>query len=157
MDDDPASDDLFRRYHRDIHRYLSRMSGRREVADDLSQEVFVRALHAFGNGHGATGHERGWMFSIARSVLADYRRQHAHEDCQVTPAREPSADGGQQLVVELSQSLGRLSDENREVFLLKEVAGLSYEEIAVACDCTADSVRARLYRTRAALRAMLTL
>ena len=73
--DHPVSDELFGRYHRDIHRYLSRMSGQSEVADDLSQEVFLRALHASGNGHGATGHERGWMFSIARSVLADYRRQ----------------------------------------------------------------------------------
>ena len=153
----PAPDDLFGRYHRDIHRYLSRMSGQSEVADDLSQEVFLRALQASGNGHGATGHERGWMFSIARSVLADYRRQAGRRVPGSSLAPEPFRDGGQHLVVALAQLLGRLPDEDREVFLLKEVGGLTYQEIAAVCDCTTDSVRSRLYRTRAALRAMLTL
>jgi RNA polymerase sigma-70 factor (ECF subfamily) len=153
----PAPDDLFGRYHRDIHRYLARMCGRRDVADDLSQEVFLRAINAARNGHGAVGHERGWIFAIARSVLVDHHRREGHQAPGGDPAAEPVQDGDQHLVLELAQSLGRLSEPDREVFLLKEVGGLSYQEIAALCECTVDGVRARLYRTCAALRAMLSL
>jgi RNA polymerase sigma-70 factor (ECF subfamily) len=53
------------------------------------------------------------------------------------------------------QALAALPDVDREVFLLRESVGLSYEEIAGACDLTVDAVRSRLYRARLALREAL--
>ena len=59
------------------------------------------------------------------------------------------ADGVRRMV-------GSLETDDREVFLLKEVAGLSYAEIASACGLTPDAVRSRLHRTRLTLRKQLT-
>jgi RNA polymerase sigma-70 factor (ECF subfamily) len=148
--------DVFARHHHDIYRYLVRMTGRRDVADDLVQDVFLRVVRALGNGD-AVGHERGWIFSIARSVLVDRQRGRQRQVTVVEDATEPSQDGTQALAFSLAQSLAHLADTDREVFLLKEVGGLSYQEIADACDCTVEAVRSRLHRTRSALRAMLSI
>ncbi len=154
---DPA--DVFARHYHDVYRYLVRMTGRPDVADDLAQEVFLHVVRAARNG-GPIGHERGWIFSIARNLLVDRYREGARQlptADNVHPAPEPAREGTQALAFGLAQSLGRLADEDREVFLLKEVGGLSYQEIAEACGCSVESVRARLHRARAALRALLSL
>ncbi len=148
--------DLFARHHRDVYRFLARMTGRRDAADDMVQDVFVRVVRALGNG-GPVGHERGWIFSIARSVLADGHRKQQRQIATVDASREPAVEGTQALAFGLTQSLSKLADADREVFLLKEVAGLSYEDIAGVCNCTVEAVRSRLHRTRTALREMLSL
>jgi RNA polymerase sigma-70 factor (ECF subfamily) len=151
---DPAG--IFARHHQDVYRYLVRMTGRRDVADDLSQEVFLRVVRALANG-GPVSHERGWIFSIARNLLADHHRRADVQGPLVENAPDPAQDGTQALAFDLARSFARLAEPDRDVFLLKEVGGLSYEEIAEVCDCTVEGVRARLRRTRVALRAMLTL
>ena len=151
---DPA--DLFARHRHDVYRYLVRMTGRRDDADDLAQDVFLRVVRAGANG-GPVGHERGWIFAIARNVLADRYRDRQRDITLVENAPEPTREGTQTLAFGLTQSLARLSPADREVFLLKEVGGLSYREIGEVCGCSVEAVRARLHRTRATLRAMLSL
>jgi len=148
--------DVFARHHQDVYRYLVRMTGRRDVADDLAQDVFLRVVRALANG-GPVGHERGWIFSIARNLLADRHRDRQRQVPVADEAAEPAREGTQALAFGLTQSLARLADGDREVFLLKEVGGLSYQEIADMCGCSVDAVRARLRRTRVALRSMLSL
>jgi RNA polymerase sigma-70 factor (ECF subfamily) len=55
----------------------------------------------------------------------------------------------------MSQALGQLAPLDRDVFLLRETAGLSYDEIAAACEVTPDAVRSRLHRARQHLRQLL--
>ena len=148
--------DIFARHHDDVYRYLVRMTGHRDVADDLSQEVFLRVVRALANG-GRVGHERGWIFAIARNLVADRHRRGENHMRPAENAPESAQDGTQALAFDLAQSFARLAEADRDVFLLKEVGGLSYEEIAEVCDCTVEGVRARLRRTRVALRAMLSL
>ncbi len=151
----PTAADLFARHHRDIHRYLARMTGRRDVADDLSQEVFLRVVRALRNG-GPIGHERGWIFSIAHRLVIDrYRaadRQPVMADALVEAAQAPTPG----LALDVGRAIARLAQGDREVFLLREIGGLSYEEIGAMCDSTLEAVRSRLHRARAALRAMLS-
>ncbi len=151
-----AAADIFARHHDDVYRYLVRMTGHKDVADDLSQEVFLRVVRAIANG-GPVGHERGWIFTIARNLVADRYRRGEHKAGFFHNSPEPMQEGTQTLAFDLAQSFARLADADREVFLLREVGGLNYEEIAEACGCTVDAVRARLRRTRVALRAMLSL
>jgi RNA polymerase sigma-70 factor (ECF subfamily) len=148
---------LFARHHRDVYRFLARMTGRRDLADDLSQEVFLRAVQAIEAGHGSVHHERGWIFAVARHLLTDYHRREQRRLSLEVGDAEPVVEAGQQLAVELAEALARLPVADREVFLLQEVGGLSYEQIADACGCSAEGVRARLYRTRVTLRGMLSL
>lgn len=149
----PTAADLFARHHRDIHRYLARMTGRQDVADDLSQDVFLRVVRALRNG-GPIGHERGWVFSIAHRLLIDrYRaaeRQPAVADARVEAGHAPTPG----LALDVGRAIARLVEADREVFLLREIGGLSYEEIGKMCNCTVEAVRSRLHRTRAALRTM---
>jgi RNA polymerase sigma-70 factor (ECF subfamily) len=71
------------------------------------------------------------------------------------PEADRTAPAVQELAVALAQALASLGDLDRDVFLLRETAGLSYEEIASACDISVDAVRARLYRARNELRVAL--
>ena len=148
--------DLFARHQRDVHRYLARMTGSRDAADDLTQEVFLRVVRGLRNG-GPIGHERGWVFAIAHNLVADAHRQRGRTLALSDRPEEPAGDASQALAAGLAQALGRLPDADREIFLLKETGGLSYEEIANTCGCTVESVRARLYRTRATLRGLLAI
>jgi len=145
-------EDVFTRHYRDIYRYLVRMSGRPDVADDLSQDVFLRVVRALRNG-GPIGHERGWIFSIARNVLADRGREQRRQPSG--PAAAPATAATQDLAFGLAEALAGLSESDRDVFLLKEVGGLTYEEISAACACTVEAVRSRLFRTRLSLRKSL--
>ncbi len=61
----PTPEDVFARHHRDIYRYLVRMTGRPDVADDLSQDVFLRVVRALRNG-GPIGHDRLSLLVAAR-------------------------------------------------------------------------------------------
>jgi RNA polymerase sigma-70 factor (ECF subfamily) len=152
----PTAGDLFARHHRDVHRYLVRMTGRADVADDLTQEVFLRVVRALRDG-GPVGHERGWVFSIAHNLLIDrFRHVERHPVVAAARATEPARSPTQDLVVELSRAIGRLAEADRDLFLLREIGGLSYVEMAATCECTVEAVRSRLHRARAALREMLT-
>ena len=69
----PDPEVLFALYRRQVYRFLARMTGRRDVADDLCQEVFVRVVRSLQRGT-VPDHDRGWVFTIARNLLVDYRR-----------------------------------------------------------------------------------
>ena len=147
-------EDVFIRHRRDIYRYLVRMTGRPDAADDLSQDVFLRVVRALRNGS-PVGHERGWVFSIARNLVRDRQRSQRTGPVMVETFNEPATAGTQALAFGLAEALAALADDDREVFLLKEIGGLSYAEIAAACTCSVEAVRSRLFRTRAALRTTL--
>jgi len=122
-------EDVFIRHRRDIYRYLVRMTGRPDAADDLSQDVFLRVVRALRNGS-PVGHERGWVFSIARNLVRDRQRSQRTGPVMVETFNEPATAGTQALAFGLVEALAALADDDREVFLLKEIGGLSYAEIA---------------------------
>ncbi len=141
---------LFVEHRTGVYRYLCRIVGRAETASDLTQEVFLRVARA-GVPAADPAARRAWVFRIARNLALNHVR-----DTRVAAAVPVPAEGGAPAVQELSlairQALAALSDADREVFLLRETAGLSYDEIAAACDLTVDAVRARLKRARQHLR-----
>jgi RNA polymerase sigma-70 factor (ECF subfamily) len=150
-----SAHELFAQYHRGVFRYLTRMTGSRDVAEDLAQEVFLHVIRAQQNG-GPIGHGRGWIFSIARNLLIDHQRAVARRGPMVSVGADSTArEGTQALAFSLGESLDQLGDADREMFLLREMGGLGYEEIAKLCNCSVEAVRSRLHRTRCALRAML--
>ena len=146
-------DVLFARYREPVYRFLRRLLRDNAVAEDLTQDTFLRAMNG---AYQANGHERAWIFQIARNLACDHARASIRRPHTV-PIDEAAALGGDRtLAIALDTALAALARDDREVFLLKEVAGLSYAEIAEACDITPDAVRSRLHRTRLALRKQLT-
>jgi RNA polymerase sigma-70 factor, ECF subfamily len=141
---------LFANYREPVYRFLRRLLRDGAVAEELTQDTFVRAL---GAEYRADGRERAWIFQIARNLARDHVRAGARRP---PPALdEPCATPDRVAAFDLHAALATLADEDREVFLMREVAGLSYAEIAAAYGTSLDSVRARLYRTRLTLRAAL--
>jgi RNA polymerase sigma-70 factor, ECF subfamily len=147
--------DMFERHHLAIYRYLLRMLGSRESAEELTQDVFVRAIKSAGLPDEPAG-ERAWLFRIARNLRIDHARRQRRAPVMASVDDEHvAAPASQALRASLLQGLAMLPDEEREAFVLAEVAGLSYQEIAVACAATQASIRSRIYRARMQLRATL--
>ena len=146
-------DDLFARYREPVFRFLRRLLRDGAAAEDLTQEAFLRAMRGT---YQSNGHERAWIFQIARNLARDHARTTARRP--LTESFEDAAGPGidRTLALALDAALGSLEEEDREVFLLREVAGLSYLEIAGAYGLTPDAVRSRLHRTRLTLRKQLT-
>jgi RNA polymerase sigma-70 factor (ECF subfamily) len=144
---------LFVAHHQQLFRYLCRAVGHADAARDLTQDVFVRVSRATVPDAPAN-QVRAWLFRIARNVALDHHR-HRLTRPEAAPMVESGRPPSQHVAVMVNQALARLQDLDRDVFLMREVAGLSYEEIAGACDITEDAVRSRLHRTRTQLREWL--
>jgi RNA polymerase sigma-70 factor (ECF subfamily) len=150
-----SATDLFERYHGGVFRLLRRLSGSPDEAEELAQEVFLRVVRALP-AYEERRLERAWVFRIARNVWLDRcrARGRAPSACPIDEARD-AEPGMQTLRVALDQALSRLGEAEREAFLLREVAGLGYEEIAAATGATPDAARSRIHRARVALRQAL--
>ena len=139
--------------HRDsVFRYLCRIVGQGD-AMDLTQEVFLRVARTTVPEASADG-ERAWVFRIARNLALNHRRDAGRRPATVelTDASRPAP---QEAAVAMTEALDRLPPLDRDVFLLREVAGLSYDEIAASCEISAPAVRSRLHRARRQLREAL--
>jgi RNA polymerase sigma-70 factor (ECF subfamily) len=148
-----ADADLLFLSHRDgVFRYLCRIVGHGEACE-LTQEVFLRV--ARGPIPAADdGGRRAWVFRIARNLALNHVRDDRRRGIAVELAESP-APATQELAAVLRDALDRLPALDRDVFLMREAGGLSYDEIAVACELTADAVRSRLHRARQQLRGAL--
>jgi RNA polymerase sigma-70 factor (ECF subfamily) len=147
---------LFEEHHLEVFRFLRRTTGSQESAEDLLQEVFLRVVRA-QSSYRPEGKDRVWLFRIARNVLLNHRRDRSRR-----PGEEPLNELGTTPVparlverLSLAQALGGLDETAREVFLMREVGGLSYDEISDIHGLSPDGVRNRIYRARSALRRTL--
>jgi len=145
--------DLFERYHATAYRFFRRATGSHDIAQDLTQELFLRVFkHVKAY---KAGHEAAWIFRISRNLLLDHRRKHPPPHVGLTEAKGLGTQATQVLAFGLSEALDLLSESDREVFELREVAGLSYAEVAQVCDTTIENVRSRVCRARCRLRGLL--
>lgn len=144
---------LFAVYRDGVFRYLSRIIGPGE-AQDLTQEVFLRASRVAVPRDSPDG-QRAWVFRIARNLALNYRRDAQRRPLFAELTEVPQG-ACQEIAVAVREALTRLPPIERDVFLLREAAGLTYDEIAIACELSPDAVRSRLHRARQKLRASLT-
>ncbi|MGT2531824.1 sigma-70 family RNA polymerase sigma factor [Streptomyces nojiriensis] len=163
-DGDPAKADRFvRALHRDVWRYVAYLGADPQAAEDLTQDVFLRALAALPRFEGRSS-ARTWLLSIARRTVVDSVRHAAarprlsdRHDWQAAaeqsqPYGLPGFDDG----VALAELLAAVPAERREAFVLTQLLGLPYAEAAVAVGCPIGTVRSRVARARITLIALLT-
>jgi RNA polymerase sigma-70 factor (ECF subfamily) len=150
--------DLDRLYsdHRDgVFRYLRRIVGAPDTARDLTQEVFLRATRA-GVPESTDLGQRAWVFKIARNLALNHVRDSHRRAMASGPADRPTP-ATQELASALRAAIDALPPLDRDTFLLREIVGLRYDEIASACDVPLETVRSRLHQARLNLRAALGL
>ncbi|MEU8436272.1 sigma-70 family RNA polymerase sigma factor [Streptomyces sp. NPDC029216] len=163
-DGDPAkADRLVRALHRDVWRYVAYLSADPQAADDLTQDVFLRALAALPRFEGRSS-ARTWLLSIARRTVVDSVRHAAarprlsnQQDWQTAAERaQPSGAPGFEDGIALAELMALIPAERREAFVLTQLLGLPYEEAAAAAGCPIGTVRSRVARARLNLIALLT-
>jgi RNA polymerase sigma-70 factor, ECF subfamily len=142
---------LFAAHRSGLFKYFCRSVGRAEVARDLTQEVFVRVSRTQVPS-GSDADSTAWLFRIARNLAIDHGRKQIRQPEPSALLYEPTRSASQDVDFAVRAALASLPALDRDVFLMREVAGLGYEEIAAACELTEDAVRSRLHRTRLQLR-----
>ena len=148
-----ADADVLFAAHRDrVFRYLSRFLGHGDAARDLTQEVFLRVTRGPVPKIDDAG-RRAWVFRIARNLALNHvRDDRRHALVEPVDTTRPAT---QELSAALREAPAALPELDRDIFLLREVAGLSYEEIAGTSELTPAAIRSRLHRTRQQLRSAL--
>jgi RNA polymerase sigma factor (sigma-70 family) len=148
---------LVREHGQSVYAYLARRGGH-QIADDLFNEVWLRAWRSRHSYDSARSSPRLWLYGIARNTLrAQFRLKTdagipvVHLRVDPWPEVDDRLDSGR-LKLALEQALGALGEENREVLLLVAWEELSPAEIAVVLDLSQSTVRSRLHRARATLR-----
>ncbi len=155
---------LVERYQRPVFALLHRMMGaaRRDRVEDLAQETFLSVFRSLGQ-FAPLGPARlsSWILTIAtRRAIDELRRSieataELAEERLVSPARADDRTRRRDLGQRVERAVGELPPDFRAAFLLREFFGLEYAEIARALSIDLGTVKSRLARARAALRAAL--
>jgi RNA polymerase sigma-70 factor (ECF subfamily) len=156
--------DVYGEFQPKIRRYLSRLVGTSE-AEDLTQEVFAKVSQALSGFTGASSLST-WIYRTATNTAYDRLRQLAAKPARPTllhiaraPAEAPSGIEQELARREMSDCVRRYVDElpaaYRSVLLLSEDEGLTDRQIAEALGITVSSVKIRLHRARARIKAAL--
>ncbi len=151
---DTLGADLFDRHHLAVYRYFKRMTGQHELAQDLTQETYLRVVRRLAAGVQVRS-EAAYLFQVAHNALVDYWRTTAAVPPVGNLIDVISVDPPQRAALTLQEALEKLPERDRETFVLREVDGLGYAEIAAVHQTTVESVRSRLRRARARLRQAL--
>ncbi|GGI02941.1 sigma-70 family RNA polymerase sigma factor [Egicoccus halophilus] len=142
---------FIRRTQDDVWRFCAHLVDR-ESADDLTQEVYLRAMRSAERFRGDAS-ARTWLLTIARNTAADEirRRQRRRRLPPVTEAFAPDHAGD----VELRELVAHLDPDRRTAFVLTQLLELGYAEAAEICGVPIGTIRSRVARARQDLLARL--
>ncbi|MGM9484187.1 sigma-70 family RNA polymerase sigma factor [Roseateles sp. NT4] len=162
-----AFDMLVLKYQRRVERLLSRSVRSPEDVADLCQETFLAAYRALPAFRGESAFYT-WIYRIAINAAKRHRaRQRPMESLDddegtfgtdAAPSDDATPEAllaGRQLARELDNAVADLADDQRRALLLREVDGLSYDEIGDLMNCPPGTVRSRIFRAREAVAARL--
>ncbi len=156
---------LFDRHGRTVHRYLARRAGP-AAAEDLLAQTFLVAFETRGRYDTGRPDALPWLYGIATNVLHRARRDEVRhhralartgvgEDVACPADRVAERLDARAATAALADALAALSAGDRDVLLLVAWGGLGQDEVARALDLPLGTVKSRLHRARARLRAAL--
>ena len=170
--DQKAFELLVIKYQRRIQRLIGRMVRDVDLVEDIAQETFIRAYRALGQFRGEAQFYT-WLYRIAvnmaKKALMDLKRnptvsENAYKsddddetsrvENELTSPETPEAVlASKEIANIINQAMQDLPEELREAITLREIEGLSYEEISEAMNCPIGTVRSRIFRAREAISA----
>ncbi|HEX4994886.1 MAG TPA: sigma-70 family RNA polymerase sigma factor [Methylomirabilota bacterium] len=162
--DAPAFEELVMTYQHRVFGVALRMLGNRAEAEDVAQEAFVRAHRALGAFRGDAKLST-WLYAITsrlclnRLASGERRLTRQGEDAMLRLSdagpRPDAALERRELETALGRAIAELPEARRIVVVLRDLEGLSYEEIAEVLELELGTVRSRLHRARADLKEKL--
>ena len=158
-----AFEELVNRYQNNVYRLALRMCGNAHDAEEVAQEAFVAAWRGLPTFRGESKFS-SWLYQLTSNAAVDFlRREKRHRN--TTPVEEQlelAADGTPQQDAETSEmrenlqkALLALTPEHRQIFLLRQMEQLSYEEIGQLLQLESGTVKSRLNRAKKQLRQIL--
>jgi RNA polymerase sigma-70 factor (ECF subfamily) len=165
--DKSAFDLLVRKYQHRIAKLVSRYVSDRAEVEDVTQEAFIKAFRAIKGFRGESAFYT-WLYRIAINTAKNYLvalgRRPPSADIEAEEAEASDAGIGMRDIATperqlLAEEIGRtvervmaaLPEDLRTALTLREIDGLSYEEIAEIMDCPIGTVRSRIFRAREAI------
>ncbi len=145
-----AFEDLVRAYQADLWRFTYSYTRDRALAEDATQEAFIRAYRFLPSFRGDSRFT-SWLFRIARNCALDIIRSRKSQEDRALRAPDPTGPPDPVTRLELQTALSAVSEDHREPFLLIEVFGLSYQEAADVLRVRVGTVKSRMHRARAAM------
>ena len=149
------------------YRLCLRMMGNEQDAADMAQEALVRAWRRLST-YKAQSRFSTWLYRIASNVCLDELRKRKNREAESLPALQESgfdpadeqntpeqALDRKDTRAQLARAISSLNEEQRTALLLRDVHGLSYDEIASVLDMNLNTVKSRIARARASLRNIL--
>jgi len=162
--DAKAFEELVVIYQHRVFGVALRMLGSRAEAEDVAQDTFLRAHRAIGDFRGEA-RLGTWLYGIAarlclNRIASAPRRLERADDAALLRLPAPAADAvsaleRSELEAALQQAIAELPEERRIVVVLRDLEGLSYDDIAAALGLELGTVRSRLHRARNDLKAKL--
>jgi RNA polymerase sigma-70 factor (ECF subfamily) len=159
------------KYQRRIERLIGRMVRDTDLVPDIAQETFIRAYRALAQFRGDSAFYT-WLYRIAvntaKKTLSDLKRDPVitesalasrNEDDETSPVEHelshvetPEAVlASREIARTVNTAIDALPDDLRQAIVLREIEGLSYDEIATAMGCPIGTVRSRIFRAREAI------
>jgi RNA polymerase sigma-70 factor (ECF subfamily) len=172
--DQKAFELLVIKYERRIQRLIGRMVRDVDLVEDIAQETFIRAYRALAQFRGEAQFYT-WLYRIAvntaKKALMELKRnptvsenffksddddETSTLENELTSAETPeSLLAGKEIAQMVNTAMEALPEELRQAITLREIEGLSYEEIAEAMNCPIGTVRSRIFRAREAISARI--
>jgi len=160
----PSWEDVVRTHSARVYRLAYRLTGNRYDAEDLTQETFVRVFRSLDSY--TPGTFEGWLHRITTNLFLDQVRRRARirfdalpDDAERIPGRERSPEAAYDeahLDPDVARALAALPPDFRAAVVLCDIEGLTYEEIGATLGVKLGTVRSRIHRGRAQLRAALS-
>jgi RNA polymerase sigma-70 factor, ECF subfamily len=171
--DQRAYELLVLKYQRRIERLIGRMVRDTDLVEDIAQETFIRAWRALGQFRGEAQFYT-WLYRIAvntaKKALVDLKRDplvsesalrggddddetSSVENELTSPETPETVLAAKEIAATVNSAMEALPEELRQAVTLREIEGLSYEEIAEAMNCPIGTVRSRIFRAREAISA----
>ncbi len=154
---------LYEEHEGRVFRYVLARTGQVELAEDLTQEVFVRALDNIGQYHDRGGQFSSWLLRIAHNLVIDHYRSAAEKHSSTAPSEvQPASDDDPVAEAERREQIARvleavpgLTPGQREVISLRFGAGLHLAEAAAVMGRSLGAVKTLQHQAIAKLRKML--
>lgn len=150
---------LFERYNKRIFNFLARMTMDREVAEDLTQNVFLRMIK-YKSSYREGNRFQSWIYQVARNVFSDHYQAVKNKradfvDVEKMSDRMADHDDSERMDEQerlLQRSMSMLNEEQRELLVLTRFQHMKYEEVAVIMNTTVANIKVKVHRAIGKLR-----